>query len=370
MKRNLKNRIYSLSRILFSLFPLQKAVFFKAYNGNRYACNPRAISEYLHAVHPEIKIIWCFKDEKKDIPDYIKTVKKNTLKELFALWTSKIWVFNAGIILSKKRKGQCFIDTWHGDRAFKCVETSSDKTGKLADAYKLADTLLVGSDYGEMVAKKAMQFQGQLLRIGSPRNDLFFKENKNFAKKIKENLGLSKYEKLLLFAPTFRNAEDDAGELRLSELLDKLEQRDFLKWGALMRSHYKVRKENKAFSDERIKDVSDYEEIQHLLLVSDIVISDYSSLVGDFCLLKRPVFLYVPDLETYRNGRGLYFDLEKSPFFYAKTEAELFELILKTTETEAKTNAENILKFYGNVREDGSASKQVAELIWEKLNAK
>ena len=352
------------------LFPINKrSVFFRAHNGLLYACNPKAISEKLHEMDPSVRIIWSFKNPEKvrDCPDYVKRVKKNTLREYLALFTSKICVFNCGIVLPKKRKGQVYIDTWHGDRAFKTVAVFSDGKSLLSDAYEKIDVVLSGSDYADMVYNSAMKFKGEILHSGSPRNDVFFRDSSDRLEKVRRTLNIGEFDRVLTFAPTFRGAGDGVAELDFPTLLDKLEAKTGKKWCVLVRQHYKVKVSDNWNRDRRIVNASGYPEMQDILLASDVVISDYSSLVGDYVLLNRPVFLYVPDLEEYKSGRGLYFDIEKSPFWYARSEAELFEKIIDVDAESAKKNCHDILDFYGHVCEKGNASEQVCSWILDRV---
>ncbi|NLE05549.1 MAG: hypothetical protein GX638_12215 [Crenarchaeota archaeon] len=369
MKRSFKNIIWIVARLFFSLFPLDKnKAFFKAYNGLRYTCNPKAISEKLHEIAPEIKIVWSFNhpEKEKGVPSYVISVKKNSLKEYYHLFTAKFWVMNAGSMIPQKRKGQLFMDTWHGDRAFKHVAVSTDGSSALAEAYKNVDVLLSGSDYGDRVIREAMKYKGEILKCGSPRNDLFFNDTKKLALEIKEKLGLNNKAKTLMFAPTFRGQGDGVEPLHFSKLLDNLEKRDNEPWQCLIRQHYKVPLQKNWTDDTRIVDVSAYSDMQELLLISDVVISDYSSLVGDFALLSRSILLYVPDIEEYKAGKGLYFDLEKSPYQMATTETELFEKILSFTLDRASKNCQDILIFYGNVVENGFASENAVKWMLER----
>lgn len=369
MTRKNKNILFNLIRFIFSIFPLEKnKVFFKAYHGLRYTCNPKAISEKLHEIAPEMKIVWSFNHPEQidDLPPYVLRVKKNSIQEFFHLFTAKFWVMNAGCMIPKKRKGQFFLDTWHGDRAFKRVDISSDGSSALADAYKNADIVLSGSDYGDRVIRDAMDYSGEILRCGSPRNDLFFVENKKLISDVKKRLSLNLDANILMFAPTFRGKGEGVESLHFSQLLDALEKRDGKPWRCLIRQHYKVLLQEKWSEDSRIQDVSTYSEMQELLLISDVVISDYSSLVGDFALLSRPIVLYVPDLEAYKSGKGLYFDLEKSPYILAKNETELFNKIVGFNFKDAAKNCKEILNFYGNVVEKGNASEQAVKWILEK----
>ena len=120
-------------------------------------------------------------------------------------------------------------------------------------------------------------------------------------------------------------------------------------------------------ADSRIVDASKYPEMQDLLLISDVVISDYSSLVGDYVLLNRPVVLYVPDLDNYKSSRGLNFDVEKSPFKYAKNAKDLFQTIIDFKESDAPENCKQILDFYGHVCENGTASEQACQWILDRV---
>lgn len=373
MNRFLKNFIWSFARIIFSLCPLDKnKVFFNAYNGLRYACNPKAISEKLHEMAPEVKIVWSFNhpDQIEDLPPYILSVKKNSLQEFYHIFTAKFWVMNAGSMIPKKRKGQFFMDTWHGDRAFKHVEISTDGSSSLAEAYKNVDVVLSGSDYGDRVIRGAMRYKGEILRCGSPRNDLFFKNNEKEIADIKKKLNLSLSAKIIIFAPTFRGHGDGVEPLNFSKLIDALEKRDGHPWLCLIRQHYKVALQKNWTNDTRIIDVSAYSDMQDLLLISDIVISDYSSLVGDYALLSRPIVLYVPDVEEYKAGKGLYFDLEKSPYVLAKNETELFNKIFSFTLERASNNCRDILEFYGNVVENGLASENAVDWILQKKDGR
>lgn len=369
MNRTLKNFIWSLARIIFSLCPLDKnKVFFNAYNGLRYTCNPKAISQKLHEMAPEMKIVWSFNniEQIEDLPEYVLRVKKNTIKEFYHIFTAKFWVMNAGSMIPRKRKGQFFMDTWHGDRAFKHVDISTDGSSVLAEAYKNVDVLLSGSNYGDKVIREAMKYEGEILRCGSPRNDLFFKNNQNEIVDIKKKLKLDLSSKIMIFAPTFRGYGNGVEPLNFSKLIEALEKRDGHPWLCLIRQHYKVPLQKNWTNDTRIIDVSAYSDMQDLLLISDIVISDYSSLVGDYALLSRPIVLYVPDVEEYKAGKGLYFDLEKSPYVLAKNETELFEKIISFTLEQASSNCRKILEFYGNVVENGLASEKAVRWILQR----
>ncbi len=368
MKRILKNLAWVLLKTFFCVFyRLKKQIYFRAYNGLQYSCNPKCISEAIHEKRPDVRIVWVFSNpEAIEVPDYVFKVQKNSFADFKALFTSKIWVMNAGMVIPFKRRGQIFIDTWHGDRAFKNV--SNDIHGKPSGiAYQKVDYVLSGSDYADKVYHEQLNVKGEILKTGSPRNDFFFENRDARREEIRKKLNLEAFDHVLMYAPTFREYKTQEEKLDFAMLIEKLNQRDSAKWCVLIRQHHKAVYESCWDSDERIFNVSKYPEMSELLLLADVVISDYSSLVGDFVLLKRPTILYVPDIENYKAGRGLNFDLEKSPFVYAQNEAELFQKIVCLDVNSAVKNCEEILDFYGHVVDDGCATERVVSFILGKM---
>ncbi|MGX8694635.1 MAG: CDP-glycerol glycerophosphotransferase family protein, partial [Methanobrevibacter sp.] len=91
--------------------------------------------------------------------------------------------------------------------------------------------------------------------------------------------------------------------------------------------------------DDFIYDLTDYDSIEEMFLVSDILITDYSSVMFDYAILDRPIFLYTYDMEEYRDKlRGIYFDIEElspGPILYTSKEVE--EAILNIDDTESET---------------------------------
>lgn len=361
MKRALKNLAITIICKFFSFFPLKKSIFFDAYGG-LYACNPRCISELLHKKHPDIKQIWNIKKGVQGVPPYIQQVKKNSFHYFKALFTSRVCIFNSGIIVPRKRKRQVYLDTWHGDRAFKNVSVTPIGE-KSSIAYQQIDVALSGSNYADRIYREQLGFKGEIIKTGSPRNDIFFNFTQEQCKKVKSDIGGSSFDSFLLYAPTYRNLDEGKADLNFSALLDRLEKRDQKKWCCLVRQHYKVKFANSWSKDHRIINVSKYPNVNELLLLTNILISDYSSIVGDFVLLKRPVVLYVPDIDEYNNTKGLNFNINESPFIFAQNEPDLLNKIIELNTERARSNCESILDFYGNVCEDGHATDRVISYI-------
>lgn len=320
----MKDLFYQLIISLFSFFPIKKnKILFFSYYGNQYGCNPKYISQYLVKKNLGYKIIWAFtKPEKYNISG-IKKVKYYSFRFFYELCTSKVIITNYRMItLFKKRKNQLYIQTWHSSLRLKTIE--KDAIANLPAYYiKMAqqdsqyiDCLISGCKFSTDIFKSSFWYNGLILECGTPRNDLFFSNKLNIKTKITEEYNIPQTNKLILYAPTFRQSYNleyyNVDYIRLKEALHN---RFGHEWTILVRLHPHLRQySQQLLHGKQTVDVTNYDDIQELLAVSDILISDYSSLIFDFALTKRPCFLYVPDLNEYiQKERALYFDIKQLP---------------------------------------------------------
>ena len=130
--------------------------------------------------------------------------------------------------------------------------------------------------------------------------------------KIREKLNIPKNRKVILYAPTFRKYNRDkngcilAPPININKWKEKLSD----KYIVLFRAHYEVNSVLGIKNDEFIYNVSDYKNLNELMKISDILITDYSSLIYDYSILKRPIYSYAYDYEEYAEKRGFYIDIE------------------------------------------------------------
>lgn len=120
-----------------------------------------------------------------------------------------------------------------------------------------------------------------------------------------------------MYAPTFRdNHRFDCYQIDYERLRNALSDKFGGKWRVLVRFHLNVRRfsKNALEKNENVIDVTDYPDIQELMLISDIAITDYSSWIYDYILTRKPGFIYATDIEDYNNERGFYYKLESTPF--------------------------------------------------------
>ena len=352
------------------------SVLFESFDGKSYSDNPRAISEKLHEMYPDVKISWLFRDvqaKKNVVPDYVTVIDRRDKKAYMrALATSGTVILNFPLTYFRKSKKQLVIQTNHGDRGFKKVYLDSpfSKRKPAESIPGFCDLGVVGSDFGrDHLYMTAYDFKGRFIEKGTPRCDRLIRFDPEEAARIRESLSIAPDKGILLYAPTLRRESHDskteqkAQELNIASLLDRLEEAQERGFICLVRAHPNVVGLTGYGSDSRLMNVSAYEDMADLLLISDILVTDYSSCAGDFPLLGRAVYLYQPDREEYiEKDRTFYFDLDASPFWIAQTQEKLEEMAVSATEESIRDNDRAILDFFGTF-ESGSAREAVTDEI-------
>ena len=208
------------------------------------------------------------------------------------------------------------------------------------------------------------------MECGTPRNDLFFSRDLNLKTKVTGKYNISQNNKLILYAPTFRQTYNlECYNIDYKNLKEALHDRFGHEWTILVRLHPHLKQYSQQLLHEKqIIDVTSYDDIQELLAASDILISDYSSLIFDFTLTKRPCFLYVPDLNEYiQKERALYFDIKQLPFIKASSNNDLLSAISTFDEKKYLSELTAFNNSIGSF-ENGNACKKITEYINQECN--
>ncbi len=374
-KQIIRKAKYVLNRLAAVMNPVEKKITFESYDGRQYSDNPRFISEKMHELYPDYKLVWGIQNGQKTdgmyIPDYVEVVPVKSWKYLRERASSVAFINNETMTEELyKRRGQFFIQTWHGDRGIKKILFDSLKArGISAKDYgfadhKLTDMFVVGSDYAKNRIRTAFQYNGQVLLSGCPRNDCLV--NPGDCETIKRRLGISPDQKVLLYAPTLRrNSSVVQATVDLGETLDHLKARDGSDWLCLVRAHPKslgIR----ADKGSGIIDVSKYPDMADLLMIADCLITDYSSCAGDFILTGRPMMLAQFDLEQYmEEDRTFHVDIADTGFLIARNQGELNNLIDTMSDEDFAENCRKIMNFFGT-HETGHSAEDVCRWINEK----
>lgn len=339
-------------------------------SSDTFNCNPKYIAQKLKELNPNVEIFWIVskKVEKSQFPSWIRLIEERK-KAVEVLGTAKVIVVNERMIKwikygFQKQPGQFIVQTWHGSLGIKKTGDDRTDTSQLVknrnkfDSEQI-DYICSNGVYCTDLYSRIFSSCGRIFETGLPRNDIFFHQDKH---DIRKSLNISEATKILLYAPTCReNREaDDFCNVNFNLVTKALSERFGGEWVILYRKHYLSKLSLKHL--ESVYDVSGFPDIQELLNISDVVMTDYSSCIYDFVLTKRPGFIYAEDREEYENGRGLYYPLNDTPFPVASNEEELINNIKSFDSTHYHQNVKIFLKNKG-VREDGSASEKMAELI-------
>ena len=356
-------------------------VVFSSYNMRSYDDNPRYICETLHALRPQTCLVWLFKDvnaakARFDIPDYVRCVEWRSPMSIFFLGCARVIVDNwQKYDWLRLGRGQIYLFSPHHDRSFKHGGfTKRDRLyNRMVESHASAAT--AGSEFCKRFLRDAYHFKGLYLDAGQPRNDLLVRDDPKDEARVRKALGLDAGTRILLYAPTYRDADQRSGRrervpLDLPHVLDVLEQATRQRWVCLYRAHYLScgLDLDRLPASPHFLDMTQYPEMAELLRVADALISDYSCVAGDFALRGKPIWLYVADIDDYvRRSRELYVSPLDTPYWCARTPDELDALIRRTTPESARENCREVLEFYG-AHETGRASEEAARYICARLD--
>jgi CDP-glycerol glycerophosphotransferase len=360
----------------FNCLPIKhNKIFLFSYYGSQYGCNPKYITEYIVHNLPkgQFDVVWAFHDlELKAHLQHIRKVKTMSLRYFYELCTSKVIITNYRTTeFFVKRKNQYYIQTWHSSLRLKQIE--KDAASALPKSYiEMAkkdslkcDLLLSGCKFSTEIFRRAFWYNGEIFEHGSPRNDMLVKRDKQKHVEIRKNLQIPDGKKILLYAPTFRkDGSIEIYQLDFKKIRRVLQQKFGGEWVVLVKLHpHLVHQSKHLLLGDEVFDVTNYDDIQELLFVADVLISDYSSLIFDYAITQRPCFLYVPDLHTFiQKERNLYFAIEELPFISAWSQEDLQKKIEAFQPFDYRKNVNSFLERIGSY-DHGEACRKVTDRL-------
>ncbi len=357
-----------------------KQIIFVCFKGDYYSDNPKYLYEYMYENYKdEFDFVWVMNDKNVEIPGNPKRVKRYSLKYYKEVARSKYWVVNGRHSpFLTKRKNQVIISTWHGTPLKKLgldIGNAYTWNPLIKHSYinlaKQWNYLISPNNYTTNIYRSSFGYDKEILESGYPRNDILYNADDYKIGQIRDDLNIPKDKKVVLYAPTWRDDEvisDVQFHLKLD--LKKLKQSIGNEYVLLIRTHYFISdKLDLSGVEDFAFDVSKYDDIAELYLVSDILITDYSSVFFDFANLKRPILFYTYDLDRYENVlRGFYLDIRNEvPGPLLETTDEVIDSIMNIDDVE-KAFAQKYDEFYNRFCsiEDGNASKRIVGEIWKK----
>lgn len=363
-----KEIISTILNLFFRLYKIDsKKIVFQSGRG-MIDGNPKAIYEYINKNNAKnYKLIWLVtKDTNTSKLEGIY-YNSNSIKGLYHLATAKYWIRSESLgSVIKKRKGQVYIQTWHGHGAMKKMgyDVNNEKNRPPLEHTKEWDHLLTNGPIEEMIMKSSTGYKGNIIQIGAPLTDIILKNanDNKFIKNLKKELKIPKNKKVILYAPTFRDKQLDMEKINLK--IDALKNaKDAV---ILVRVHPLIRNkiDAKNFGKNFIN-VCFYPDVSDLLAVTDILISDYSSIIYQFSVLNRPIMFYTYDLDEYTKDRGFYINFpEDLPGEAVNTDEELLKLINNIDKYKKKISKKlNDFNRKYNANNDGKVCEKFTELL-------
>lgn len=384
-KKMLKNKNTAYKLAYFHRYLKQpvkeNVILFETFMAKNYSDSPKYIYEYIAQNHPEYECVWAINDGAK-IPYGAKTVKRFSFQYAYYLAVSKYLVFNVRPPLwYRKREEQVFLETWHGTPLKRLVFDQEEVTSA-SPKYKQQfyrqrkdwDFLVSANPFSTKTFRSCFLYEGEMLEYGYPRNDILYWPNKDeIAQQLKEKLGIPKDKKTILYAPTWRDDQHyGSGQYKFELALDLKLMKERLQddYVVLLRTHHYISDHiDVSGLGDFVINLSSYDDISEIYLISDICITDYSSVFFDYANLKRPILFYTYDFDKYKNQlRGFYIDMNTEvpgPLLYTTEQVvQAIEDIDEITE-EYK---ERYDQFYDRFccYDDGHASEHVAEAMLAK----
>ncbi|MCG5216634.1 CDP-glycerol glycerophosphotransferase family protein [Streptosporangium sp. KLBMP 9127] len=363
--------------------PLRDATVYVAYEGRQYEGNVRAIYEERARRGDGGEHIWVVKDGAFVPPSPAElgfdsevrpTVVRAGSREHYAALARSRYVVSNSFLPPwfRARDDQTVVQAWHGtplkrigsDQAHMVRDPRPPAWHRQAAEVRGWDLLLSQSPWSTPVLRRALGYQGEVLEVGYPRNDVLCDpEREVLAAKVRRRLGLAAGSTVVLYAPTYRDYDrkNSTVKLNIAQARKALGKDHEL----LVRAHA-MQAAPIIPDDGFAHDVTTYPDMADLLLVADILVTDYSAVMFDFAATGRPMIFYAYDLDRYTTKRGLYFDLhEEAPGPLLTTTAEVVRAIRDIdTLTPAYADRYDAFRQTYAPRDDGKATLRVVDKVF------
>lgn len=341
-------------------------------HGYKYNDSPRAIHRKMVelGLDKTYRIVWALHEpDAFDIPGRVETVKMDSLRYFVTALRAKYWVSCVNIerSLHFKKRATVYMNTWHGAIINLCGNAVG---GRRDFHFEDVNYFCVNSEReGELFARDFNLLPSAVVRTGYPRNDELYAATPERVRELREAFSIPEGKRVILYAPTWRDSEDGGASYTLTPPVDfaRWERELSDEYVVLLRTHpYTTEAMNVTFGDF-LRDVTDYEEVNHLLIVADLLISDYSSINLDYAILEKPMLCFGYDYDAYKQTRGFYYDLEQTmPGGVVRDEDTLLERI-RTMDTDAACRAAKEYKQTYMQYGDGQAALACLRLLFPDI---
>lgn len=346
-----------------------RLVLFNSFGGRKYNDSPKILFEAMRddPRFAGFRFVWAFEEPEKfnlekadsiriDSPQYFKTALKA------GIWISSVNIERG---LHFKKKNTVYVNTWHGAGTKKIGNACN---GRKDYDFSAVDLMLVQSDFEREIFLRDFMCNPKAIRkIGFPRNDELFHITQEDKEKLRKQFNIPEGKKVVLYAPTWRDSQDGGLSYEFIPPIHMDKWKDVLsgEYVMLFRMHTLTTKFEMTY-DEFARDVSGYENLNHILAITDVLITDYSTIVYDAAIAGIPFICFGFDYDTYSVERGFYYDLRQVyPGGVLKQEDDVIQRILQMADG---TDQEEFRQFRNQyVEAGGNATEQILSELSEKL---
>ncbi|TGD08487.1 CDP-glycerol glycerophosphotransferase family protein [Brevibacterium sp. S111] len=298
------------------------AVVFSADMGSSAADSQLAILKEMIRRNLQLEYRWAVTDFSVEVPHGAVPLLRGSEEWYKYLSSSRIIINNYGGIAGYgNRRYQRYLQTWHGtplkhigNSEFRTNPREYSKRALVAQTEAQEwDWFVSPNPFMSRLIPEELFYDGDIIESGYPRNDDLASASEDTKKVWKSRLGIDPDKKVLLYAPTFRDVSAKGFSSPLvSDLdLETVAQSLGEDWAIVLRGHsFNARNDDKDRSSVSVIDATKHPNINDLILASDLLVTDYSSVMFDYLVTGRPIVYYVPDLEEYLANRGMYHDYE------------------------------------------------------------
>lgn len=347
----------------------RKLILFNSFGGRKFNDSPRILFEAMtkDSRFSGCRFVWAFESPEKytipgaesiriDSPAYFRTALKA------GIWISSVNIERG---LHFKKKGTYYLNTWHGAGTKKIGNACS---GRKDYNFSAVDMMLVQSDFERDIFIRDFGCRpGAIRKIGFPRNDELFHITSEEKERMRKQFRIPEGKKVILYAPTWRDSKDGGLSYEFVPPIHMEKWKNALsdEYVMLFRMHTFTTQFEMTY-DDFARDMSDYGNLNHVLAVTDVLITDYSTIVFDAAIAGIPFICFGFDYESYSRERGFYFDLRETyPGGVLEEEDEVIQRI-----SEVAAGADSDL--YSSFREryieaGGSATEKILDELAAKL---
>lgn len=373
LPRKIKLILYSQ---IFMRLPVDNTkIIYQSYWGTKVACNPYAIFTHLLDTAPKkYTHLWVVRKgvDLRRTAGNAKHLRENSLSYLYHMARARHLITNTNFPTHiQKRAGTIHTQTKHGTPLkLMGLDEPTNRNDSFAKRCSRWDYVISSNSYSSQIWRQSFPYNYKVLETGYPRNDRLLTATDDERRALRNKLALPLGKNVVLYAPTYRSEQ---GRQNATNIPDKEQIISAIMAGLPpnsvlgVRDHYFLNSGSAWGDDPRLVNLSQHPSTTDVLLVTDMLITDYSSIMFDFATQQRPIIILGYDKALYTQARGMYFDIETAhPGVYCST-LEQLTIALKDDHASRQDALDRLATFYKRFCpwEDGQASARVCKLIFD-----